>query len=184
MIQNCSNDAESSRGQESRLITLKSVVRIHSPQPISVGVPSSEGSEFMIIESNKQKGNAGLSLAIAYFGTNDYTVSLPLNDTQWYDLIVEKDGIFQTVQCKFTSSKLNTISLTSCGGTRRTVYDNILNHPLDLLFCADKDMNMWLIPMDDLRKSKNIKQISLRKGKLHGRARVGIDTTKYCVSLS
>jgi hypothetical protein len=52
---------------------------------------------FMIIETNKDKGRAGLSLAIAYFGTNGYTVSLPINDTQWYDLIVEKNGIIQTV---------------------------------------------------------------------------------------
>lgn len=44
----------------------------------------------MLLETNKAKGNAGLSLAIAYFGTNGYTVSTPLNDTQWYDLIVEK----------------------------------------------------------------------------------------------
>ena len=65
----------------------------------------------MILETNKDKGRAGLSLAIAYYGTQGYTISLPLNDTQWYDLIVEKDGIFQTVQCKLTTSKDNAISL-------------------------------------------------------------------------
>lgn len=51
----------------------------------------------MILETNKDKGRAGLSLAIAYYGTQGYTISLPLNDTQWYDLIIEKDGLFQTV---------------------------------------------------------------------------------------
>lgn len=45
----------------------------------------------MIFNDNKNKGRAGLSLAIAYFGCNGYTVSLPLNDTQDYDLIVD-DG--------------------------------------------------------------------------------------------
>ena len=59
----------------------------------------------MILETNKDKGRAGLSLAITYFSLNGYTVSLPMNDTQWYDMIVEKDGVFQTVQCKFTASK-------------------------------------------------------------------------------
>lgn len=91
----------------------------------------------MIIENNKDKGRVGLSLAIAYFGSNGYTVSLPINDTQWYDLIVERDGVLQTVQCKFTNSKNNAIVLRSCGGTKGIVYDNVLNHPLDLLFCAD-----------------------------------------------
>lgn len=39
-------------------------------------------------------------MAIAYFSTNGYTVSIPLNDTQDYDLVVEKDNILQTVQVK------------------------------------------------------------------------------------
>ena len=49
----------------------------------------------MIFETNKDKGRAGLSAAIAYFGMNGYNVSIPLNDTQDYDLVVEKDNIFQ-----------------------------------------------------------------------------------------
>jgi hypothetical protein len=134
----------------------------------------------MEIETNKQKGNAGLSFAIAYFGTNGYTISLPLNDTQWYDMIVEKDGVFQTVQCKFTASKNNEISLKSCGGTKGGAYDNVLNHPLDLLFCANQDMDLWLIPMEDLRQAGNVRSISLRK-ELHYNARTSLDTTKYLV---
>lgn len=116
----------------------------------------------MQIGNNKEKGRAGLSLAIAYFGTNGYTVSLPINDTQWYDLVVEKDGIFQTVQCKFTASKDKAISFRSTGGTNGGVYDSILNHPLDLLFCADNEMNLFVIPMSEIRAFGNQKQIVLR----------------------
>ena len=47
--------------------------------------------------SRKQIGRIGLSMAINYFTIKGYTVSLPINDTQWYDLIIEKDGIFETV---------------------------------------------------------------------------------------
>ena len=36
----------------------------------------------MLIETNKDKGRYGFSLAIAYFGANGYTVCLPMNDTQ------------------------------------------------------------------------------------------------------
>ena len=46
----------------------------------------------MIFETNKDKGRAGMALGIAYFGANGYTVNIPLNDTQWYDLVVEKDA--------------------------------------------------------------------------------------------
>ena len=35
------------------------------------------------IDTNKERGRAGLCLAIAYFGANGYTVSLPINDTQY-----------------------------------------------------------------------------------------------------
>jgi hypothetical protein len=48
----------------------------------------------MLFETNKDKGRAGLSMAIAYYGSNGYTVSTPLNDTQWYDLIIEKKWSF------------------------------------------------------------------------------------------
>ena len=37
-------------------------------------------------------------MAIAYFSTNGYTVSIPLNDIQDDDLIVEKENLLQRVQ--------------------------------------------------------------------------------------
>ena len=45
----------------------------------------------MKFNSNKEKGNTGLGIAIAYYSANGYTVSIPLNDTQDYDFIVDKD---------------------------------------------------------------------------------------------
>lgn len=116
----------------------------------------------MILENNKDKGRAGLSLAIGYYGTQGYTISIPLNDTQWYDLIIEKNNVFQTVQCKFTSSLDNSISLRSTGGTKGSVYDNLLKNPVDILFCADKDMNMYSIPVQDIIESGTTNSIKLR----------------------
>ena len=54
----------------------------------------------MKFQTNKEKGNAGLAMAIAYFSTNGYTVSIPLNDTQDYDLVIEMDGNLSSVQVK------------------------------------------------------------------------------------
>lgn len=105
--------------------------------------------------TNKQTGRIGLSMAINYFTLQNYTVSLPINDTQWYDLIVEKNGEFKTVQCKATTTEKSTIDFRSTGGTKGLEYDNILNHAnLDYLFCVNKDLNMWLIPVKDLGTSK------------------------------
>ena len=52
--------------------------------------------------NSNTKGNIALGQAIAYFTKEEYTISLPLNDCQWYDLIIEKDNIFQTVQVKYS----------------------------------------------------------------------------------
>lgn len=111
-------------------------------------------------EDRKQTGRTGLSMAITYFTLQGYTVSLPINDTQWYDLIVEKDDTFFTVQCKATQTDNSTISLRSTGGTKGIAYDNILNHPkLDYLFCVNNTLQMWLIPVKDIITTN---QISLR----------------------
>ena len=135
----------------------------------------------MIFETNKDKGRAGMALGIAYFGANGYTVNIPLNDTQWYDFVVEKDGIFQTVQCKATGSSDNVISLRSTGGTAGNSYDNVLNHPVDYLFCLDGEMHMYVIPVQDMKNFGVGKQITLRTQKsVNGQ---GFQTYQYMVSM-
>ena len=105
--------------------------------------------------NRKQIGRIGLSMAINYFTCQGYTISLPINDTQWYDLVVEKDGKFYTVQCKATQSESGDIDFRSTGGTNGGVYDNLLNHSeLDYLFCVNKDLNMWLIPIKDIQQNR------------------------------
>ena len=56
----------------------------------------------MIFDTNKEKGNSALGIAIAYFSTNGYIVSIPLNDTQDYDLIVDKNNKVEKIQVKST----------------------------------------------------------------------------------
>ena len=135
----------------------------------------------MLFETNKDKGRAGMSFAIAYFGSNGYTVSVPLNDTQWYDLIIEKDGIFQTVQCKATGSQNNTISLRNCGGTKGKEYDNVLNHNLDLLFCLNSKQELFVIPIQDLKQYNPRSQITLNTNKPLNNQ--GFPSYKYQVQL-
>jgi len=133
--------------------------------------------------TNKEIGRIGLSMAINYFTLNNYTVSLPLNDTQWYDMVVEKDNIFYTVQCKATQTEDGDISLRSCGGTKGAAYDNIINHPeLDYLFCVNKDFDCWLIPVEDIIKAGNTKQITLKKEQASN-AHPKLDTTIYQVQI-
>lgn len=128
--------------------------------------------------NRKQLGRIGLSIAINYFTIKGYTISLPLNDTQWYDLVIEKDGKFYTVQCKATATQDKTIDFRSTGGTNGSVYDNLLNHSeLDFLFCVDNELNMWNIPIKDIIQAGNKKSIRLR----HERTNQGFQTFQYQV---
>lgn len=136
----------------------------------------------MLVDTNRNRGRAGISLAIAYYGSNGYSVSIPLNDTQWYDLVIEKDGVFQTVQCKCTTSKDAAIQLRSCGGTNGRVYDNVLDHPLDILFCINgTTKDMYSIPVSEIRKTTNRNTISLRTSPNQNNQ--GFNTYRYLVHL-
>ena len=138
----------------------------------------------MIFNTNKEKGNAGLALAIAYFGSNGYTVSIPLNDTQDYDIIVEKDGKLQTVQCKATGQKVYennySLSISSCGGTNGKRYKSVKDSNVDLLFALREDGIMYVIPIDDI-KSKTAISLSTEKSKYSRKD--DIDYSQYIVTL-
>ena len=113
----------------------------------------------MVFDTNKQRGNAGLSYAIAYFGCNGYTVSVPLNDTQDYDLIVDDGTSLKRVQVKATSQMKGrdyVVSLKSCGGTKGAIYKTVKDTNIDLLFvlCANKDA--YLIPKDVITQCSSI----------------------------
>lgn len=120
-------------------------------------------------------------MAINYFTLNGFTVSLPINDTQWYDLIVEKNGEFLTVQCKATATEDRIIDLRETGGTKGSSYNNVLNHPVHLLFCVDKDLHIWIIPVKDMKEFGVKNQITLRLEP--NRNKQGFETYKYLKTL-
>lgn len=108
----------------------------------------------MIFNTNKEKGNSGVGMAIAYFTTNGYTVSVPLNDTQDYDLIVEKEGKLKKIQVKatgcITKNGVYQVALKSCGGTKGGTYKTLINTDIDYLFVLNKELQMYLIPKESI----------------------------------
>lgn len=116
----------------------------------------------MKFQTNKEKGNAGLAMAIAYFSTNGYTVSIPLNDTQDYDLVIEMDGNLSSVQVKasecLTKNNKYQVALKSCGGTKGVTYKTLVNTRVDFLFVLLADKTMYLIPTNEI---KNIATINI-----------------------
>ena len=114
----------------------------------------------MIFSSNKEKGNSGLGMAIAYFSTNGYVVSIPLNDTQDYDLIIEKDNKIKTVQVKATSCKTKNgsyqVALKSCGGTKGKTYKTFIDTDVDCLFVVTDTKRLYYIPKDYIKNKSTL----------------------------
>ena len=108
----------------------------------------------MNFNSNKEKGNTSLGMAIAYFTSHGYTVSIPLNDTQDYDLIIEKDGVLKSVQVKSSGCKTKygvyQVALKSCGGTKGTTYKTLVDTKVDYLFIFLENLKMYLLPKEEI----------------------------------
>lgn len=106
-----------------------------------------------------KQGNIGLGAAIAYYTLKGYSISIPLNDTQKYDLVVDKENILYRVSIKTTQgvSKQNgkyIVQLKHAGGSgvsKVTTFDNKL---CDILFIITKEGTMYEIPSDKVL-SKN-----------------------------
>ncbi len=114
----------------------------------------------MVFNTNKEKGNSALGIAIAYFSTNGYVVSIPLNDTQDYDLIVDKDNIMERIQVKSTGCVTKygnyQVALKSCGGTRGSTYKTVVETNIDKIFIVDQLKNMFLIPRNEIDNKSTI----------------------------
>ena len=114
----------------------------------------------MNFKTNKEKGNSGLGVAIAYYTTNGYKVSIPLNDTQDYDLIVDKDNVLKKVQVKSTACKTKygnyQVALKSCGGTKGKTYKTLIDTNIDELFILTEDFNMYILPVEEIENKSTL----------------------------
>ena len=108
----------------------------------------------MNFSTSKEKGNTGLGIAIAYYTSNGYTVSIPLNDTQDYDLVVDKNNILKKVQVKTTGCKTKygtyQVALKSCGGTRGNTYKTLIDTKIDELFILADNLDIYILPIEKI----------------------------------
>lgn len=106
----------------------------------------------MLFDTNKNKGKAGLALAIAYFGSNGYNVSIPLNDTQDYDLIIDDGITLKRVSVKSTGATteygIYIVALRSFGGTKGIEYARVGQGSADCLFVLCGNGDMFFIPKE------------------------------------
>lgn len=114
----------------------------------------------MKFNSNKEKGNTGLGIAIAYYSANGYTVFIPLNDTQDYDFIVDKDNILKKIQVKATSCKTKynkyQVALKSCGGTKGGTYKTVVDTNIDEVFIVTDSLELFRIPIEVIKNKATL----------------------------
>lgn len=114
----------------------------------------------MNFSTNKEKGNSSLGIAIAYYASNGYTVSIPLNDTQDYDLIVDKNSFLKKVQVKSTVCKTKygnyQVALKSCGGTKGKTYKTIIETNIDELFILTEKQDIYIFPIEVINNKSTI----------------------------
>ena len=90
----------------------------------------------------------------------DNTVSIPLNDTQDYDLIVDKNNILKKVQVKATSCKTKynkyQVALKSCGGTKGKMYKTVIDTNIEEVFIVTNNMDIFIIPIEKIKNKSTL----------------------------
>lgn len=106
-------------------------------------------------KNSKIQGNIGIGSAIAYFTMNGYIVSIPITDSQPYDLIVEINNKLYKVQVKtsacITKDGNIQVDLRTTGGNQSfhtTKYFD--KNECDLLFILLNNGKQYLIPTNDI----------------------------------
>lgn len=130
--------------------------------------------------NTNSKGNIALGKAISYFTENEYIVSLPLNDSQCYDLIIEKNGVLQTVQVKYTSEQKdngNFICRLQTKNQNKTYY-SLIDTFCEFLYCFCSNGDQYLIPIKEI---KNSNSLTLFKEKSKYASKDSFDSSQYLI---
>lgn len=103
-----------------------------------------------------------------------------MTDTHCYDLIIEKDGILQTVQVRYTDQIKNNGSFICRLQTKNSkkIYYSLTETFCELLFCYCSNGDTFLIPV---RAIPNKNMIILFREKSKYASEDSFDSSKYLV---
>lgn len=105
--------------------------------------------------NSRKQGDLGTGFAIPYFLSHGYTVSIPISDSQSYDLIVEKDALCHRVQVKTSFKRKKRgycVELRTVSNTRGKKFEirKLSKLDFDFLFVLDGDGKMYLMPSTEV----------------------------------
>ena len=110
---------------------------------------------------NAIQGNLGLGKAIEYFTSQNIPVSIPLNDTQKYDIIIDFNGKLQKVSVKTSHYKSSNSSyevlLKNTGGSSGNNKIRLFNNKdCDYVFIYTANEDLYLIPSSEITATNSI----------------------------
>jgi hypothetical protein len=110
---------------------------------------------FKRMRNSRKQGDAGLGIAISWFACAGWTVSIPLTDSQPYDLVVDDSSALKKVSVKSTteiSSKgMYKVDLRTRGGNKSQTRVKFFDPTeIDLLFVACSNGENYLIPVCEI----------------------------------
>ena len=116
---------------------------------------------FQNTKNSKQQGDVGLGSAIAYYTSLGYTVSIPLNDSQQYDLLVDEEGDIKRVQVKTSYHKtpegVYRVCLKTSGGNKSfTTIKPFDSKTVELLFVLAEDGSRYSVPTSEFSATNNL----------------------------
>lgn len=107
--------------------------------------------------TTNQQGNIGLSYAIAYYSKLGYFVSVPLTDSQDYDIIIDTGSSLLKVQVKTTKFKADNgnyvVNLTTKGRSETKTFES---NSSDLLFALTDSGVCYSIPTSEIKATRSL----------------------------
>lgn len=103
-----------------------------------------------------------MAYAIAYYSKSGYTISIPLTDTQDYDLIVDTGNTLLKVQVKTTTCLTRSgnyqVNLRVNGGNRSATgkTKTFDSNDCDLLFVMTEDFEFYSIPRTEITSTTSL----------------------------
>ncbi len=113
-------------------------------------------------KNTKKQGDVGLGMAISWAAKKGYTVSLPLTDSQDYDIIFDDDVKLYRTQVKTTSYKNEydsyEVSLTIKGGNKSGTgkIKKLDKSKVDALFILTDNWEIYFIPIEFVKGNSSI----------------------------
>jgi hypothetical protein len=124
--------------------------------------------------NSKQRGDITVAKILAICLTKGWHVLLPFGDTLRYDLVLERQGIFERIQCKtgwlrdgvirFAASSS---SLHRKDGKRKSYRGQI---ELFGVYCPD-NQKTYLIPVNDVGRTEGTLRVRASRNKQHAHIR-------------